>query len=293
MVTARCEESDMTSERAALTGVIGGNARRSKSPLIHNYWLKQYSLSGIYAPLEVSEPAFEAFVKLAPDMGLLGANVTIPFKERAAAMVDAMTERARRSGSVNTLIWDADGGLLGDSTDGAGFLASLQAGAPGLSVQGRVAAVLGAGGAVRAVAAALLDAGVETLRIANRTRSRAEGLAEALGGPVEVWDYPAPAAFYDGAALLVNGAAPPSPEDPPGWRDLPTTPPGVVATDMVYEPLETPFLAAAAAAGAQTVDGLGMLLHQARPSFEAWYGVDPAVTAELRRHVLASGGYLP
>lgn len=278
-----------------LAGVLGDPIGHSKSPLIQNHWLKRYGVTGLYAPLRVAAEDFETFVRSAPRYGFVGFNVTIPHKERAFALADESTATARRAGSVNTIWYGPDDAVIGDSTDGFGFMENLRERAPGLAMRDATVAMLGAGGASRAVVAALLDAGVATLRLANRTRARAEALATATsdGERVEVWDWPAQDAFYAGADLIVNatslGMAGASEHV---WR-LPDAVAGAVATDLIYNPLETPFLAAAKAAGAATVDGLGMLLHQARPGFARWFGVEPEVDPALRQLVLESTGYLP
>lgn len=285
--------------RPALTGVMGWPIGHSKSPLIHNYWRKLHGVSGVYAPLAVAPQAFEALVSAARALGYVGLNVTTPHKEAAYLFASDLTPAAEQSRSVNTLTLAADGAVLGDSTDGFGFLENLQQRA-GWTAQGRRVTLLGAGGAARAVAVALLRAGATEVRVANRTPERATLLVDALSqwfdrSALSVWPWPVSDAVFDGADLIVNattvgmsgGGA-----ETDGWR-LPPLAPTVVATDLVYAPLETPFLTAAAAAGAQTVDGLGMLLHQARPGFAAWHGVWPTVDETLRQQVLSGSGCFP
>ncbi len=265
-----------------LAGILGWPVSHSRSPRLHGFWLERYGIDGAYLPLPVRPERFETAVRTLADLGFAGANVTIPHKEAAFALCDEVAEVARRAGSVNTLVFRG-GRILGTSTDGFGFLESIRGQAPAWSAEAGPAVILGAGGAVRAVAAALLDAGCPKLTLVNRTIARAEAIARDLGGPVEVATTPPLA----DAALLVNGTSLGMKGEPPLEIDLAPLPPEAVVQDMVYVPLETPLLAAARARGLRVVDGLGMLLHQARPGFEAWFGVAPLVDAELRDFVLA------
>jgi shikimate dehydrogenase len=266
-----------------LAGILGWPVSHSRSPRLHGFWLDRYGIDGAYLPLPVRPERFDAAVRSLADLGFAGANVTIPHKEAAFAVCDDVSEVARRAGSVNTLVF-REGRIHGTSTDGFGCLESIRGQAPGWSAEAGPAVILGAGGAVRAVAAALLDAGCPKLTLVNRTAARAEAIARDLGGPVEVATKPPLA----DAALLVNGTSLGMKGEPPLEIDLAPLPPEAVVQDMVYVPLETPLLAAARARGLRAVDGLGMLLHQARPGFEAWFGVAPVVDAELRDYVLAS-----
>ncbi len=276
-----------------LTGVLGYPAAHSKSPMIHNTWLKRAGLNGLYAPIEVSPGHFEAWLRIARDVGFVGFNVTIPHKTAAYRAAEVLTETARRCGSVNTLWWDGAGRLNGDSTDGFGFIENLRRGAPDFTFAGARVALLGAGGASQAVAMALVDAGVGEIAVFNRTKEKATALAAASPETIVARTWPPTAADLAAADLLVNGTSLGMTGQPPLELDWPALRVGVVATDLVYTPLETPFLNAAAAAGARVVDGLGMLLHQAQPGFERWYGQTPEVDGALRRAVLDSVGYLP
>jgi shikimate dehydrogenase len=269
------------SGKSRLAGILGWPVSHSRSPRLHGFWLARHGIDGAYVPLPVRPERFEAAVHGLLDLGFAGANVTIPHKEAAFALCDAVSEVARRAGSVNTLVF-RDGRIEGTSTDGFGFLESIREQAPGWRASDGPAVVLGAGGAVRSVAAALLDADCPHLTLVNRTPARAEAIARELGGPIAV----ATAPPLDGAALLVNGTSLGMAGEPPLAVDLAPLQPGAVVADMVYVPLETPLLAAARARGLRAVDGLGMLLHQARPGFEAWFGVAPSVDAELRGFVL-------
>ncbi len=275
------------SGKTLLAGVIGWPVAHSLSPRLHGFWLARYGIDGAYLPLAVRPDDIEDALRALPKLGFRGANVTVPHKPAAFAAMDRLSPTAARLGAVNTVVVDADGTLSGDNTDGFGFTENLLAGAPDLKIQGAVTTVFGAGGAARAVVAALVDAGAAEVRLVNRTRARAEALAHDLGGPVEPlpWDHTRTA--LEGTALVVNttslGMAGATPFD----LDLQALPASATVTDIVYNPLETPLLAAARARGNRIVDGLGMLLHQARPGFEAWFGVAPEVTAELRDHVVA------
>jgi shikimate dehydrogenase len=267
---------------ARLAGVMGWPVRHSRSPRLHGYWLAQHGVDGAYVPLAVEPAQFGAAVRGLLACGFRGVNVTIPHKEAAFALCDDLADSARRAGAVNTLRFE-DGRILGSNTDGYGFLESLAEQAPGFDPRSGPAVLLGAGGAARAIAAALLDAGCPRVTLVNRTRPRAEALAAALGGPVLVAEAPPLA----GAALLVNTTSLGMAGQPPLGIDLSPLPPAAVVADIVYVPLETPLLAAARARGLVAVDGLGMLLHQARPGFAAWFGVAPQVDAGLRAHVAA------
>jgi shikimate dehydrogenase len=225
-----------------------------------------------------------------PALGFGGCNLTLPHKEAALALVDRASSLAGRIGAVNTVVVEPDGALAGDNTDGFGFLASLAAGCRAWRAEAGPAVLLGAGGAARAVAVALLDAGTPEVRLLNRTTDRAEQLAGELDGPVAAVPWTERAAALDGAALLVNTTSLGMAGQPPLVLSLDALPRTALVTDVVYTPLITPLLAVARAHGNPVVDGLGMLLHQARPGFRAWFGVEPVVDDELRAVVLAGLG---
>jgi len=271
--------------QARIAGVIGWPVAHSRSPRVHGYWLRFHDVDGAYVPLPVHPDQAEQAIRALPALGFVGANVTIPHKETAFALCDSLTDRARRIGAVNTLIV-RDGTLHGDNTDGFGFLENLRQGVPGWRPSRGPAVVLGAGGAARAVCAALLDAGAREVRLLNRTMARAEAITEALGGPITCAPLAESSRALLDATLLVNTTALGMTGHPPLDLDLGALPPDAVVTDLVYAPLETALLATARARGNPVVDGLGMLLHQARPGFEAWFGVAPTVTDDLRRAVL-------
>lgn len=276
---------------ARLAGVMGWPVSHSRSPRLHGYWLKQYGLDGTYVPLAVEPGHLEPAIRGLHALGFQGCNLTIPHKEAVFPLVDDLTETARRVGAVNTLIIDEDGRITGDNTDGFGFTANLKAGAVAWRAEDGPAVLLGAGGAARAIAVALLDGGTPALRLVNRTRERAERLAEALrpmasGRSIEVIAWDERAGVLEGAGLLVNTTSLGMSGQPPLEIALDDLPAAATVTDIVYAPLETDLLAEARNRGNAVVDGLGMLLHQARPGFAAWFGVDPEVTDELRRVVL-------
>ena len=275
----------MLSGKARLAGVMGWPVSHSRSPRLHGHWLERYGIDGAYVPLAVRPERVCDAVRALPILGFAGCNLTVPHKELVLPALDRVDPLARRIGAVNTVVVAADGGLEGSNTDAFGFIESLREGAPEWRASGGPATIVGAGGAVRAIVVALQDAGAGEIRIVNRTRARADALAADLGSVVVV-DWADRARALDGVSLLVNGTTQGMAGEPPLDLDLSHLPAAAVVSDIVYVPLVTPLLAAAAARGNRTVDGLGMLLHQARPGFERWFGRAPEVTGELRRIVL-------
>ena len=266
--------------KARLAGVIGWPVSHSRSPLLHNHWLARHGIDGAYVPLPVRPEDLPDAVAGLRAAGFRGLNVTVPHKVAVAALCDTLRPAARQAGAVNTLIFTEDG-IVGDNTDGAGFLASLRAHgvAPGPAL------LLGAGGTARAIAAALLDEGL-AVTVVNRTPARAAGLAAALPGLRTLpWER---RHTLGGLALLVNTTSLGMVGQPPLAMDLSAAPPGLAVCDIVYAPLETPLLAQARARGLRAVGGLGMLLHQAVPGFAAWFGVVPTVDPALYDLVAAS-----
>ena len=272
----------LLSGHARLAGVFGHPVTHSRSPRLHGFWLQRYGIDGAYIPLGVAPGGFGVAVRALVDLGFRGANVTIPHKLAAFEICDEVAPFARRAGAVNTLIF-RDGRIEGSNTDGFGFLESIREAAPGWRADAGPAVLLGAGGAARAIAAALLDAGAPSVTLVNRTAAKAEALARDLGWPIHVADRPA----LEDAALLVNTTSLGMQGQPGLEVDLAPLPQNAVVADIVYVPLETRLLAAARARGFVAVDGLGMLLHQARPGFEAWFGVAPQVDQALRDVVAA------
>ncbi len=273
-------------DRFIQAGVIGWPVNHSLSPRLHGYWLKQYGINGVYEPLAVPPEALRLFLAKLASQEFAGVNITVPHKQAAAAQVDQLDDNARRIGAVNTIVVRPDGTLHGTNTDGFGFMENLKSGAPEWAADQGPVTVLGAGGAARAIVAALLDAGVSELRLVNRTRERAETLAKDIGGAVTVIDWDDRASALEGARLLVNATTLGMTGKEPLEIDLDPLPAAAVVTDIVYTPLLTPLLKAAERRGNPAVDGLGMLLHQARPGFFFWFGVKPEVTEDLRTFIL-------
>lgn len=269
-------------------GVIGWPVEHSRSPMLHRFWIEQYRIDADYALLPVPPDRLAAELHGLHRHGFVGCNVIMPHKEAAMAMLDHIDPSARRIGSVNTIVVGRDGGLEGRNTDAFGFVENLRAAIPGWDGAAGPAVVLGAGGAARAVVAALVDAGAHEIRLSNRHRPRAEALAAALGPAVRPVDWEERAAALTGAALLVNTTPLGQSGQPPLDLALDALAPATIVNDIVYVPVETPLLAAARARGNPVVDGLGMLLHQARPAFAAWFGVMPEVTPALRQTIAAT-----
>jgi shikimate dehydrogenase len=261
----------MISGQAILAGVMGFPVRHSRSPALHNFWLARHGIDGAYVPLPVAPADFATALQGLRAAGFAGVNVTLPHKEAAFALCESVDESARRAGAVNTIVF-SDSGVQGSNTDGYGFLANLAA--HGVGANGP-ALLLGAGGAARAIAAALLDAGAK-VSVCNRTRARADALAEALPGlSVIDWSH-AEAALAD-QALLVNTTSLGMRGHDPLQFDLSRAPAGLAVADIVYTPIKTALLTRARAQGLAVVPGLGMLMHQAVPGFAAWFGETPEV----------------
>ena len=278
----------MSENRIPLAGVIGSPIAHSRSPALHGYWLKRYGLKGFYIPMDVAQIDLRQVLETLPLMGFVGANVTIPHKENVLKIADIVTDRAALIGAANTLIFRKDGRIHADNTDGAGFIANLRQNAPGWVPQAGPAAVIGAGGAARAVVAALIEVGVPEIRLVNRTRLRAEALRADFGAKVDVYDWVQAGNMLEDCVTVVNTSSLGMVGKPEFRVPLDALNPAAVVNDLVYTPLRTHFLEEAAARGCQTVDGLGMLLHQAAPGFERWFGVRPEVDAETRAAVLAA-----
>ena len=276
----------MSAQKIPLAGVLGSPIAHSRSPQLHGHWLKTYEIPGFYIPMDVSPGNLEQVLRTLPQAGFRGVNVTIPHKEQALEIADTVSDRAKRIGAANTLTFLPDGSIEADNTDGYGFLTNLQQGAPDWKPASGPAVVLGAGGAARAVIVALLDAGVPEIRLSNRTKSRAEQLRADFGDQVVVSAWGDTSADLQGAALLVNTTSLGMVGKPPLDLEIEGIDPGTVVTDLVYTPLETELLKKAAALGCSTVDGVGMLLHQAAPGFSRWFGKDPVVDQDLRNAVL-------
>ena len=269
-----------------LAGVIGSPISHSRSPQMHGHWLRTYGIKGFYVPLHVDAANLRDVLGALPKMGFVGANVTIPHKEAVLEIADHVTDRATLIGAANTLIFLEDGTIHADNTDGYGFMENLRSGAPNWKPESGAAAVIGAGGAARAVIVALLDAGVPEILLSNRTRIRAERLRSDFGARVSVIDWVQIGNMIENAALLVNTSSLGMVGKPEMRIPLDGLNPSTVVTDLVYTPLRTKLLEVAEAKGCVTVDGLGMLLHQGVPGFERWFGTRPTVDEATRAAVL-------
>jgi len=274
--------------RIPLAGVIGHPVAHSRSPALHGYWLKRYGIKGHYIPMDIGQADLAEALKFLPKLGFVGLNVTIPHKEAALQLADIVSDRAALIGAANTLIFRNDGKVYADNTDGAGFMTNLRQNAPAWVPQSGPAAILGAGGAARAVVAALFEVGVPEIRIANRTKPRAEALRADFGAKLTVYDWTQAGQMLDGAALVVNTTSLGMPGKPEFHVSLAALDRRAVVMDVVYTPLRTPLLIAAEARGCTTVDGLGMLLHQAAPGFERWFDHRPDVDEATRAAVLSA-----
>jgi len=264
---------------------MGWPVAHSRSPKLHGHWLAHYGIAGAYVPLPVAPGRVADALKGLGALGFAGCNVTIPHKLEVMKLVDHVDPLAARIGAVNTVVVEKDGKLSGFNTDGYGFIESLRGARKDWKADSGAVVVLGAGGGARAIVVTLLAEGAKDIRLLNRTRERAEELASAAGPQVKVLRWEERAAALDGAALLVNTTSQGMVGQPPLDIALDALPKSALVSDIVYNPLVTPLLAAAKARGNITVDGLGMLLHQARPAFRAFYGVMPEVTAELRKEI--------
>ena len=277
----------MTENRIPLAGVIGHPIAHSKSPVLHGHWLKSYGLAGHYIPMDVTPADLETVLRTLPKAGFVGANVTVPHKEAALRLADHVSDRASVIGAANTLVFREDGSIHADNTDGYGFMQNLRNGAPDWNPPDGPAVVFGAGGAARAVLQALAEAGVPEILLTNRTRARADHLKDEFGQRITVVDWVQAGNVIENAELVVNTTSLGMQGQPELRVPLDGLQPGAVVTDLVYAPLKTHLLQTAEEAGCTTVDGLGMLLHQAVPGFERWFGIRPEVDANLRAAVLA------
>ena len=278
----------MSSPTFGLAGIIGWPVAHSRSPLIHSYWLEKYGISGAYVPLPVAPGALGVAIPGLAALGFRGCNITLPHKVEALKLMDEVDANARRMGAMNTVVVQPDGSLKGFNNDGFGYIQSLLDAKPDWRADTGPITVLGAGGAARAVVLSLADRGAKEIRLLNRTPDKAEALAREFGAPVTALPWEDRHAALADVALLVNTTSQGMHGYPTLALDLAALPLHAVVSDVIYVPLETPLLAAARARGNPTVNGLGMLLNQARPAFQAWFGVMPEITPELRRAIEAS-----
>lgn len=276
------------SDRFLLAGVMGWPVMHSRSPVLHNFWFRQYGLAGSYVPLAVEPQNLEAALRALAPLGFAGCNVTIPHKERALTIVDRVDPVAQRIGAISCIVVRPDGSLLGVNNDNFGFMQNVLQRQPEWRANAGPIVVIGAGGGARAVVYSLAERGAPEIRVVNRTLTRAETLAREFGSPVIAIAWEERHRALDGAAMLVNTTSQGMAGQPSLDLSLDPLPLSALVCDIVYVPVETPLLAAARRRGNPTVDGLGMLLHQARPAWQAWFGLDPEVSPELRAAVEAT-----
>jgi shikimate dehydrogenase len=267
---------------------MGWPVMHSRSPALHNYFFKQYGLAGTYVPLAIPPERLEAALRALAPLGFAGCNLTIPHKERALAIVDEVDDAARRIGAISCVVVRPDGSLWGTNNDIHGFARNILRHRPAWRADAGPAVVIGAGGGARAVVYSLLERGAREIRLVNRTRARADTLAREFGSTVTPLDWDDRHRALQGAAMLVNTTSQGMIGQPPLDLDLDALPPTALVVDIVYVPLETTLLAAARHRGNPTVDGLGMLLHQACIAWRLWFGLDPEVTPELRATIEAT-----
>ncbi|MBV2359408.1 shikimate dehydrogenase [Thalassococcus sp. CAU 1522] len=276
----------MSPDRIPLAGVIGSPIAHSKSPRLHAHWLRKYGLPGHYIPMDVPAARLADTLRLLPEIGFVGVNVTIPYKEQVMDIADQISDRATLIGAANTLIFRKDGKIHADNTDGYGFIENLRQSAPKWRAAAGPIVVFGAGGAARAVVASLLDVGAPEIRLTNRTRLRAENLRDEFGHRITVVDWVQAGNVLDDAATVVNTTSLGMVGKPEFRVPLDGLRAGTTVCDLVYTPLQTRLLREAEQAKCVTVDGLGMLLHQAVPGFERWFGKRPDVDETARAAVL-------
>ncbi len=278
----------MSDQKFVLAGVMGWPVAHTRSPAIHNHWIAQYSLKGAYVQLPVQPQNLEAAIRGLPALGFAGCNITVPHKVNAMQLMDTLHPAARRVAAINTVVVQADGSLLGMNNDGYGYIQSLRDAQPDWRGDAGPALVVGAGGAARAIVVALLDEGVPEVRLCNRTQEKAQALKDAFGDRVTVVPWAERNSAMAGVRLLVNTTTQGMHGQPALDVALDDLPAEALVSDAIYIPLETPLLAAARQRGHQTVNGLGMLLNQARPAFHAWFGVLPELTPGLIAAVQAT-----
>jgi shikimate dehydrogenase len=275
-------------DRFLLAGVMGWPVMHSRSPKLHNYWFEKYKLAGAYVPLAIKPEGLQAALRALSPLGFSGCNLTIPHKQAAMAVVDEVDEVAQKIGAISCVVVRPDGALFGTNNDRFGFVESLKQEQPAWRAAAGPAVVIGAGGGARAVVYGLFECGAREIRLVNRTLARAQKLAADFGGPIKVLPWSERHAALEGAATLVNATSQGMQGTPPLDLDLAKLPQGALVADIIYIPRETPLLAAARARGNRTMNGLGMLLHQARPAWKAWFGLEPEVTPELRALIEAT-----
>ena len=272
----------MKTSTIPVAAVIGHPVNHSRSPRMHNFWLAHFGLEGYYIPLDIDPKKFERSIRNLPELGLVGANITIPYKEKVLKIADKISDRAALVGAANTLTFLPNGGIYADNTDGYGFLQNIKSKYKDWSAREGITVVFGAGGASRAILAALIEDGASDIILANRTRSRADQLRSELGAKIKVVEWMKIQNYLSEASTIINTTS----LGMVGKTDLPiplnALKKNTLVTDIVYTPIETHLLATAAKMGCRTVDGLGMLIHQAIPGFERWFGIKPGDSQALR-----------
>ena len=268
--------------KVPVAAVIGHPVNHSRSPRMHNYWLAQFGLEGYYIPLDIDPKKFERSIRNLPELGFVGANITIPYKEKVLKIADKISDRAALVGAANTLTFLQNGGIYADNTDGYGFLQNIKSKYKDWSASEGISVVFGAGGASRAILGALIEDGASDIILTNRTRSRADQLRSDFGAKVKVVEWMKIQNYLSDASTIVNTTSLGMMGNTDLQIPLNTLKKNTLVTDIVYTPIETHLLATAAEMGCRTVDGLGMLIHQAIPGFERWFGIKPGDTQPLR-----------
>jgi len=269
-------------ERFLMAGVMGWPVMHSRSPMLHNYLFNQYRLAGTYVPLAIRPEGLAAALRALHPLGFSGCNLTIPHKQQAMAIVDEVDNVAKSIGAISCVTVRPDGSLMGTNNDCYGFIQNLKQEQPAWRADAGPVTVIGAGGGSRAVCYGLAQEGAKEIRLVNRTLPRAQALAAEFGGPIKAHPWEDRHDLIEGAALVVNATSQGMVGNPPLDIRLDKLAPHALVADIIYIPLETPFLAAARQRGNKTVNGLGMLMHQVRPAWKSWFGIDPELKAELR-----------
>lgn len=275
-------------DRFLLAGVMGWPVMHSRSPMLHNYWLEHYGLAGAYVPLAIEPEGLQAALDALAPLGFAGCNLTIPHKQEAMRAMAEIDDVARAIGAISCVVVRPDGSLVGSNNDCFGFIENLLEAQPDWRADSGPAVVIGAGGGARAIVYGLAERGTREIRLVNRTQARAETIAQEFGGPISVLPWDERHAALDGAATLVNTTSQGMVGQEPLDLSLDKLPKSALVSDIIYTPLETPLLADARRRGNPTVNGLGMLLHQARPAWRDWFGIEPEVTPDLRRMIEAT-----
>jgi shikimate dehydrogenase len=269
-------------DRFLLAGVMGWPVMHSRSPMMHNYWFKKHGLAGTYVPLAIRPEHLSAALRGLHPLGFAGVNVTIPHKQEAMKIVHEVDTLAKSIGAISCVIVRSDGSLAGTNNDCYGFIHAVRQEQPGWRADAGPVVVIGAGGGSRAVCYGLAQEGAREIRVVNRTLARAKGIAQEFGGPIRALPWEQRHEVLEGAAMVVNTTSCGMVGQPALDIELDKLPQSALVADIIYIPLETPFLAAARRRGNRAINGLGMLLNQGRPAWKAWFGIEPEVTAELR-----------